>query len=68
MSYHVHFPTFLLYVLFLFPVNFVRGVIQRNLPFSPCRLFKQAHVHAGIDFKKYDDIEVGLGSVDRFEN
>jgi len=22
------------------------------------RLFKQAHVHAGIDFKKYDDIEV----------
>ena len=24
------------------------------------RLFKQAHVHAGIDFKKYDDIEVAL--------
>jgi hypothetical protein len=31
-------------------------------------LFKQAHVSAGIDFKKYDDIEVlqfKLGSAER---
>ena len=35
------------------------GLSLRNLS-TPVlgRLFKQAHVHAGIDFKKYDDIEV----------
>lgn len=35
------------------------GFSLRNLS-TPVlgRLFKQAHVHAGIDFKKYDDIEV----------
>ena len=30
----------------------------RSLNSDTARLFKQAHVSAGIDFKKYDDIEV----------
>lgn len=68
---HVPFPqVFTGNVLFLFAFNCVCwGLSLRNLSTLVLgRLFKQAHVHAGIDFKKYDDIEVGLKVESGFED
>ena len=66
-----HFPKFLREMCCLMlPVNCVCwGFSLRNLS-TPVlgRLFKQAHVHAGIDFKKYDDIEVALKMDPGFED